>query len=158
MLSIITYNQTDRERESFMTPSIVNLEEIKANILVVDDHQPVRQSILDWLNINFPKCVFFQSASGEESVRMAAEIKPALILMDIELNGGMNGLEATKRIKKGRPEATILILTIHEGTQYQKESAKAGADGFLSKSEMYSKLVPLMTALLSQKPIGRHGG
>lgn len=131
-----------------MNQNALELEKIKANILVVEDHQPVRQSILDWLDINFPQCVFSQAASGEEAVRVAVEKKPDMVLMDIELPG-MNGLEATRQIKMDRPETKVLILTIHEGTQYQKEAAKVGANGYLSKREMYQELIPSMIKLFS---------
>lgn len=133
-----------------MTPETLDPEKNQARILVVEDHQPVRQAILDWLSFNFPQSLFIQAASGEEALRLAGELKPDMVLMDIELPG-LNGLEATRQIKKDRPEIMVLILTIHEGALYQKEAARAGANGFLSKKDIYRKMVPLIAAWLYER-------
>ncbi len=122
---------------------------MQPHVLIVEDSQPVRKSIREWLGINFPDCLFHEAGSGEEALQLAVRDAPHLVLMDIELPG-MNGLTATRKIKELCPRTEVLILTIHEDIRYQDEATAAGAGSFLPKREMYKRLVPMMEIILAK--------
>ncbi len=118
-------------------------------IMIVEDHEAVRTSLRDWLSAIFPDCVFVEAKSGEEAVDLARAQSPDVVLMDIGLPG-MNGIEATRRIKVVWPQTQVVILTIHEAPEYQADAAAAGASAYITKRRMHTKLIPTLTKLLSQ--------
>lgn len=77
--------------------------------------------------------------SGEEAVGKSVELQPDLVLMDLAMPG-IGGLDATRKIKSGINPPRVIIITIHEGDEYRKSAEEAGADGFISKSELHIKL------------------
>ena len=102
-------------------------------ILIVDDQVEVRELVEVTLRVEDYQ--IFQAKSGEEAIEIAKAEKPELIIMDIMMPGGMDGLEAT-RILKNDPETkdcTIVMLTA-KGQQADREAGlKAGADDYFSK-------------------------
>jgi len=122
---------------------------MQATILIVDDHQALRSSLRDWLETVFPSCHVIEAASGEESIDIAKEMTPSIVLMDIGLPG-MNGIEATRCIKAVVPATQIVMLTIHEDDSYRVDAAEAGASAFVPKRTMQKKLIPVLTNLLSK--------
>lgn len=122
---------------------------MQATILIVDDHKAFRSSLRDWLGTVFPSCHVIEAASGEESIDIAKEMTPSVVLMDIGLPG-MNGIEATRCIKAAVPATRIVMLTIHEDNSYRADAADAGASAFVPKRTMQKELIPIMTNLLSK--------
>jgi DNA-binding NarL/FixJ family response regulator len=102
----------------------------------------------DWLSVTFPECTFMIAKSGEEAVEKVANWPPTIVLMDIGLPG-MNGIQATRMIKAASPKTKVVMLTIYNDVEHRAEACEAGASAYLSKSKMYSELVPLMKTLLS---------
>lgn len=102
-------------------------------ILIVDDQMEVRELVEVTLRVDGYE--IFQAESGEKAIEIAKSEKPELIIMDIMMPGGMDGLEAT-RILKNDPETkdcTIVMLTA-KGQQADREAGlKAGADDYFSK-------------------------
>ena len=121
---------------------------MQATILVVEDHDAVRRSLRDWLEVAFPGCRVVEAASGEEAIAIAQARSPRLVVMDIGLPG-MNGIEATRRIKAVVPAAQVVILTIHEGEAYRADAAAAGASAYVPKRTMQTELLPTLAALLA---------
>lgn len=128
------------------------VQDRKLTILIVEDHAEVRTSLLEWLGGFFSEYRFLEARSGEEALIQAEAHKPEIVLMDIGLPG-INGIEATRRIKKTWPMTQVLILTVHEDVRYQKEADLAGAIGYLPKRQMYSNLVPLLERMVSQSKV-----
>ena len=122
---------------------------MQATILIVEDHQALRSSLRDWLETVFPSCHVIEAASGEESIDIAKEMTPSIVLMDIGLPG-MNGIEATRCIKAVVPSTQIVMLTIHEVNSYRADAAEAGASAFVPKRTMQKELIPVLTDLLSK--------
>ena len=122
---------------------------MQATILIVEDHQAMRSSLRDWLETVFPFCNVIEAASGEESIDIAKEMTPSIVLMDIGLPG-MNGIEATRCIKAVVPSTQIVMLTIHEDDSYRVDAAEAGASAFVPKRTMQKELIPVLTNLLSK--------
>ena len=83
------------------------------NILIVEDHQGVRQSLREWLELSFPQYHLVEAASGEEALKVARTTVPRLVIMDIGLPG-INGIEATQGIKTASPESRVVMLTIYD--------------------------------------------
>lgn len=104
----------------------------KIKILVVDDHNLVRDGIVAMLS----SCVDFEiigeAQDGEEAINKAYLMKPDIILMDIYLPG-MNGIEAARLIKSKLPAIKILFLSMEVSQQYLEEVIKIGAEGYVLK-------------------------
>jgi DNA-binding NarL/FixJ family response regulator len=95
------------------------------------------------------------AGSGLEGLRLTAELRPDLVLMDL-IMPGMNGLEATKMIKARVTPPKVIILTLYDIPEYRGAAAAAGADGFLDKAKFTEGLLPLMRDVLVQP--ARSGG
>lgn len=122
-------------------------------ILIVDDHDQVRQSLRAWLEILLPDYEIAEATSGEEAVTLVTRKPPALIIMDISLPG-MNGIETTRQIKALAPETQIAMLTIHDDAAHRSEAEAAGAGAYLPKRTMSNGLLPAIQRLLGQRDSG----
>jgi two-component system invasion response regulator UvrY len=117
-------------------------------ILVVDDHDAVRRSLRDWLQVEFPQCQVIGAACGEEALSLAGAESPRLVVMDIGLPG-MTGIEATRELKANWPSAHIVVLTIHECDTYREDAQAAGASAYVTKRSVQTELIPILTSLLA---------
>ena len=109
-------------------------------LLLVDDHDVVRSGIRALLDAQEGMGVIGEAGSGEEAIRLACELKPDVVLMDITMPG-MDGLEATRYVKQACESTAVLALTIHEGREYFFEMLKAGASGYVPKSAAAEELI-----------------
>jgi DNA-binding NarL/FixJ family response regulator len=116
-------------------------------ILIVDDNATVRQALSRWLATVFHDCLIMTAATGEEALAIARDTPPRVVVMDFGLPG-MNGAEATRRIKAIVPAAQVVILTIHNSAAYRSDAAAAGASAYVLKEDMQTHLVPALEALL----------
>ena len=112
----------------------------KISILLVEDHKLVMESIHQSLEREANFAVVGEARDGEEAVRMARELKPDVIVMDISLPK-INGIEATKQIKAFHPSAIILGLTAYDYEQYIFPLLDAGAAGYLLKDISSRELI-----------------
>jgi len=112
----------------------------KIKILVVDDHRLVREGLINLLRINNEIEVVGEAASGEDAVVKARELEPDVVLMDINMPG-VNGINATRLIKKDREDARVIMLTMLDQEGYVYEAVKAGATGYLLKNTGLDELV-----------------
>ncbi len=103
-------------------------------ILVVDDEKVVRSALERLLSHQPEWKIVGQATDGLEAIRKAQELKPDVVIMDVTMPE-MNGLEATPEIKKAIPSTEILIFTQHDSSQMIREAQKAGASGYLLKSQ-----------------------
>ena len=119
-----------------------------ATILIVEDHDTVRRSLRDWLEVEFPQCRVIEAASGEEAIALIRIESPRLVIMDITLPG-MSGIEATRQIKATLPSVQIAMLTVHEDDTHRADATAAGASAYVPKRAMQTELIPTLTALLA---------
>lgn len=116
-------------------------------VLLVDDHELVRKGIKALFNGSSDWHICGEAANGKEAVEKAVNLNPDLILMDISMPV-MNGIEATKQIRKLRPHAKIVMLTMHDSPQIAAQTKQAGADACLVKSGGVEELLHSVSAIM----------
>jgi len=119
-------------------------------ILIADDHEVARRGIRSLLESHPGWDVCAEAKDGRDAVELATSTKPDLVLLDIGMPN-LNGLEAARQILATSPNAAILILTMHDSDNVIREVLRAGARGFLLKSDAGRDLVAAVEALESQK-------
>jgi len=115
-------------------------------ILVADDHEVARRGIRALLESHAGWEVCAEARDGREAVELALSAKPDIVLLDIGMPN-LNGLEAARQISGVSPDTAILILTMHDSDNMVREVLRAGARGFLLKSDAGRDLVAAVEAL-----------
>jgi len=119
-------------------------------ILIADDHEVARRGIREVLESHPGWEVCAEAKDGREAVEYAANLKPDVILLDIGMPN-LNGLEAARQILATSPDVAILILTMHDSDNVVREVLRAGARGFLLKSDAGRDLLNAVDALQRQR-------
>ena len=109
-------------------------------ILLADDHTVVRDGLRALLEKQPDMTVVAEAADGRESVRLAEEQAPDVVIMDIAMPN-MNGIEATRRILAANPRTNVVMLSMHQDESYVLRSLKAGAKGYLLKDSLRSDVI-----------------
>lgn len=124
----------------------------KLTILIADDHPLLREALRHALESDKDMDVIAEAGDGEEAVRLASELKPDVVVMDIVMPK-LNGIEATKKIKEIAPNIAILILTAYDDEEYVLGLLDAGAAGYLLKSARGRDLVEAIRAIRSGESV-----
>jgi DNA-binding NarL/FixJ family response regulator len=120
-------------------------------ILLVDDHEMVRQGLKAVLETHGGWEVCGEATTGRQAVAQARELRPQIVVMDVSMPE-LGGLEATRQIRAALPRTEVLILTMHDSEQLVREVLAAGARGYLLKSDAGHALVSAVEALAQHKP------
>jgi two-component system response regulator NreC len=112
----------------------------RIRILLADDHTLFRQGIHNLLAAESDMEVVAEAANGAEALERATEVRPDLVLMDIGMPG-LSSFEATRQIRKHRPETKVLFLTMYDDEDYLVEGMEVGASGYVLKDTPSSQLV-----------------
>ena len=115
-------------------------------VLIADDHPLVREALHRALDVEEDMKVVAEASDGEEAVKLASELKPDVVVMDIVMPK-VNGIEATRKIKEIAPDTAILILTAYDDEEYVLGLLDAGAAGYLLKSARGRDLVGAIRAI-----------
>ena len=118
----------------------------KVRVLVVDDHSVVRAGVRMLVDAQPDMEVVGEAAEGEEAVAKVGELMPDVVLMDIHMPG-VNGLQATRQIKKRFPQVCVLALTMYDNEEYFFEMLSAGGSGYVLKNAAPSELVSAIRAV-----------
>jgi len=115
-------------------------------ILIVDDNAQLR-TLLRGIAAQEPDChVVGEAADGAEAMRLAQELRPDVMLLDLVMPGG-NGLEVLRWVKAERPEIKVIIVTVHAEDAYRQAAEASGADAFLLKKTLGTVLLPTIQRL-----------
>ncbi len=118
----------------------------KIRVLLVDDHAIMRDGISALINLQDDIEIVGEASEGKEAIEKARELVPDVVIMDISMPE-MDGLEATRRIKKKNPSVKVLVLTQHDNREYILSTIKSGSDGYLPKRALGSELVAAIRAI-----------
>ncbi len=121
-------------------------------LLVVDDHAAIRETVMTLVAAEYPRCRLLQAASAEEALALCPTERPDLIVLDIRLPG-MDGFEATRRIKELCPQTLIVMHSSSDQPVYQVASLAAGASAFVGKGRNSRTLVPVIASLMPGRQI-----
>jgi len=115
-------------------------------LLLAEDHDAVRAGLRAFLENQPGLRIVAEAATGLEAIDRAAEYAPDIVLMDISMPG-LDGLQATRRLKKKIPGIRILALTVHDDKHYFMEMLAAGASGYVTKQAATDELVAAIHAV-----------
>lgn len=109
--------------------------EKKITVLLVDDHSLVRRGFRRMLEDEADMEVVGEAGSGEDSIKLAKELHPQVVVMDCALPG-MNGLQATRQIIEDSPRTAVLMLSMHTEGTWVRQAIEAGAKGYILKNAL----------------------
>jgi DNA-binding NarL/FixJ family response regulator len=130
---------------------ILPLMQMKITILLADDHTVVRQGICALLTAERDFQVVGEVSTGRQAVNAARELQPNVVVMDIAMPL-LNGLEATRQIRKDFPDTKVLVLSAHSDDAYVEQVAGIGASGFLLKQTSSHVLATAIREVQKGKP------
>ncbi len=119
---------------------------IKIRVFIVDDHALLRDGIRALLDLHDDIEIIGEAADGREAIEKARELAPDVAVMDIAMPE-MDGLEATRRIRKSSPKVKVLILSQYDDREYMLFCIQAGAEGYVPKRAVGSELVSAIRAV-----------
>src|SRR5499427_1205289 len=112
-----------------------NLMPKKITVLLVDDHSLVRRGFRRMLEDEPDMEVVGEAGDGEESIKLARQFHPQVVVMDCALPG-MNGLQATRQIIEDLPNTAVLMLSMHSESTWVRQAVEAGAKGYVLKDAL----------------------
>ena len=118
----------------------------KIRLLIADDHTLLRNGICALLADEQDMVIVGEAEDGREAVRLAGQLKPNVVLMDIAMPL-LNGLEATRQIKREHPEINVLVLTMYDHEEYFRQMLEVGASGYIIKRAAATELVSAIRAV-----------
>lgn len=118
----------------------------KTRVLIADDHALFRYGMRAMLNADPQLEVVGEAATGEEAVASTAELKPDIVLMDIQMPG-LNGIEATRRIVRADPDVGVVVVTMFEEDDSVFAAMRAGARGYVLKGGDADEVVKVVSAV-----------
>ncbi len=124
-----------------------------ARLLVVDDHDLMRETTQLMLQGQSDLEVVGEAVNGRQALELCRQLRPDLVLMDVRMPE-MDGLAATRAIKEELPEISVLLVTAHESDDYRREGASAGAAGYILKDAPRQQLLETVREALGQRGEG----
>jgi len=124
----------------------------KITVLLVDDHSLVRRGFRRMLEDEPDMEVVGEAGAGEESVKLAKQLRPQVVVMDCALPG-MNGLEATRQIIQDSPDTAVLMLSMHSESTWVRQAIEAGAKGYVLKNAMDVELGPAIRKIAAGETV-----
>jgi DNA-binding NarL/FixJ family response regulator len=121
-------------------------------LLVVDDHAGVRQTVIALVSMEFPHFRLLEAECAEDALTLCGTEQPDLVVLDITLPG-MDGFEATRRIKAAWPRIVIVMHSSSDMPVYRDASLAAGAAAFVGKGRNSRTLVPIIAGLLPARNV-----
>lgn len=120
------------------------------DILIVDDHKMVREGLKTLIEKNHGMQVIGEASDGHEAIKLAQELHPHLIIMDLSMPE-LNGIESSRKILAHNSAIKIIALSMHDNEQFVIESLKAGSSGYLLKDCAFGELSQAITDVMNGK-------
>lgn len=117
-------------------------------VLLADDHRMLREGIRVLLERQQDIRVIGEASNGREAVRLAVRLRPDVVVMDVSMPM-LNGIEATRQIRRDCPDVRVLVLTVHESEEYVARLLAAGASGYIIKKAAAEDLSNAIRAVYS---------
>jgi len=142
----LEYSQVRAQRSAFggsperMRQSDSLEDKLRIRVLLVDDHALVRSGLSSVLRYHTELQVVGEAADGQEAVALAAALKPDVVVMDVNMPR-MDGVEASKRIKRELPGTVVIGLSMHEGGHHESAMRESGAAAYLTKDSAAERLI-----------------
>ncbi len=121
-------------------------------VMLVDDHEMVRMGLAAYLSTEEDIELVAEAASGEEGVKLAKELQPDVILMDLVMEG-MGGVEATRRVREVCPSCKVIVLTSFVDDEKVYPVIEAGAFSYLLKTSRASEIARAIRAAYNGEPV-----
>lgn len=118
-----------------------------STVLIVDDHPVLRRGLAAMIESEPDLTVCGQATSGHEALEMIPEIRPDIVIVDLELDG-MHGLDLVKAMESRHPQIPALVLTMHDEPVYAERSLRAGAKGYASKQALDATVLVAIRCVL----------
>ena len=115
-------------------------------VLIADDHNLLRAGLVALLSKLPGMETVWEAADGREALRVAKEQRPDIVIMDIDMPG-LNGLDATERIREAVPDTKVLILSMHTKEEFVAQALRAGAAGYLLKGAATDELAQALKVI-----------
>jgi DNA-binding NarL/FixJ family response regulator len=120
----------------------------KKKVFVVDDHPIMRQGLSQLINQEADLSFAGESGDGLEALSLIEKTKPDLVIVDISLKGGMNGIDVTKSLASDFPKIPVLVISMHDESLYAERALRAGARGYLMKQEATENVIVAIRKVL----------
>lgn len=120
-------------------------------ILLVDDHVLVRQGIRLLLEEDPGLKVVGEAESGDEAIPLAQRFRPDVVLMDVHMPKGIDGITATRRIREELPQTQVLMLTMYDDEPHLEKMLQAGASGVVFKHDSSEEIVRAVQAVVQKR-------
>jgi two-component system NarL family sensor kinase len=140
----------ETENETSLSFTIRSAEEARRRILIADDHELMRRGLRGLLESHDEWAVCGEAVEGVEAVRKSTELKPDLVIMDVNLPG-LSGIEAAQQIRIACEAAKILFFTVHDSDEIVREIIEVGALGYVAKSRASQDLIEAVRRVLGGK-------
>ena len=118
-------------------------------VLIVDDHAVIRRGVQGILSTYPEWDLCGEADNGQDAIRLAGELAPEVVIMDVSMPG-INGLEATRIIHDVLPETKVLLLTLHSSSEFVRSAFRAGARGYVLKSDAENELVRALNVVIGE--------
>lgn len=124
------------------------MKENPIRVLLADDHQVLREGLRVLLDSEEDISVIGEAGTGEEAIRLALQLQPDLVVMDLGMPG-LSGLDAIRELRRQNPRIRILVLSMHSGREVVIQALRAGCDGYVPKSSAHTNLLQAIRAVYS---------
>ena len=129
--------------------AFVVVRRVMPRVLIVDDHAVIRRGVQGILSTYPEWDLCGEADNGQDAIRLAGELAPEVVIMDVSMPG-MNGLEATRIIHDVLPETKVLLLTLHSSSEFVRSAFRAGARGYVLKSDAENELVRALNVVIGE--------